>query len=975
MGWQEKKVQLPDSRIADGVVTINPTTGEPYTPATGGAPVSIVGTSGVEAGTNAIGQLRVRAESTSLFTEEFDSLDLTNRWTQRSSGGSASAAQGTLVLSGSATANAWGGIQSQPTFQAIGLNFLEFGGVFMFPNIAIANTKRFFGMGTIPSTPTLTTPITDGFGFELDGNGLLWAVIYESGVRSPRSVNITTAAGLTSGVPLPFILGRRADTLLFYATNNQKPDAVIPLPGLDVTALPLAFLAVNGSPAPSSAPSFVCFGVGIGDTGCNAGSIKDPVNPFWQANVIKPNTPVAASNMPLAVGLHPSSPLPANTTTKLRDAFETYTPGQIWTEVKGTGDLVYVDGNAAAASYMVISKDPLTAGTETYIESKATFGLPVEVIAGLSMSQRTLGQEFSVEIVDTQAPLVDIPDIAISSISQTTTTLTVDTVTPHGFSVGKSIGIRDCSDFRANYPAIVVASVPSPTQFTATAGPGGALPSLTITNPAGAKGFVFFRERLGRAQNGISQIFENASATGASLYIRSEAGDALPSATIGGSHILSVGTTAPVQLVNSAYQYAFSPTTEYRYTIQPDRAQWSDYAVDGLAASSSRLLRTQVCPDPSIPYKLRIRANNAKSLSVPVAQIVTAVKTGTTTATITTDRPHGLLAGDPVTVYGIRDQAAASFPNLTTATAVASVVDATNFTIVIGTASTVTSYGGYVAKVNGGNLPSTLGALTMAAQSATLSTLVDGTRQLVVVGSATWAGPVIGDLVNLVGVRDNTTGATLGVDGAWKIANIATTNLTLVLPFAGSMTLPADFASTNCGGGVIKRTDLRISYVRAFEYTRGRVEVLARPAGDISGALPVAIQGGTLPTVTGITTITTAGTPAAPATAYFVNSAASTNGALILTGTSGLQAFFANNIGASDAWVKLYNKATAPTVGTDVPEMVIRVPANGQVELTPGFNGYRFPLGLGIAITGAAADTDTTAVAAGQVKVKISRTA
>jgi hypothetical protein len=55
--------------------------------------------------------------------------------------------------------------------------------------------------------------------------------------------------------------------------------------------------------------------------------------------------------------------------------------------------------------------------------------------------------------------------------------------------------------------------------------------------------------------------------------------------------------------------------------------------------------------------------------------------------------------------------------------------------------------------------------------------------------------------------------------------------------------------------------------------------------------------------------------------------------------------------------------------------MVIRVPANGQIELTPGFNGYRFPLGLGIAITGLAADTDTTAVAAGQVKVKISRTA
>jgi len=272
---------------------------------------AIVGSSGTEANVNALGQLRVRAESTSLMSEEFDALDTTNRWTLKTSGGTATAAQGTLVVNGSTTASAWGGIQSQPTFQAIGLNFIEFGGVFMFPNTVIANTKRFFGMGTIPATPTVAVPITDGFGFELDGTGQLWAVIYESGVRSSRSVNITTAANITSGAPLPFIMGRRADTLLFYATNNFKPDATIPLPGLDLTALPLAFLAVNDSVAPASSPSLICFGVGVGDTGCNAGSIKDPVNPFWQAAVTKPSTAVASTQSALAVALHPSSPSPS----------------------------------------------------------------------------------------------------------------------------------------------------------------------------------------------------------------------------------------------------------------------------------------------------------------------------------------------------------------------------------------------------------------------------------------------------------------------------------------------------------------------------------------------------------------------------------------------------------------------------------------------------------------------------------------
>lgn len=128
-----------------------------------------------------------------------------------------------------------------------------------------------------------------------------------------------------------------------------------------------------------------------------------------------------------------------------------------------------------------------------------------------------------------------------------------------------------------------------------------------------------------------------------------------------------------------------------------------------------------------------------------------------------------------------------------------------------------------------------------------------------------------------------------------------------------------------------------------------------------------------------LSSVTTLGTPVAPTTPYFLNSAATTNGALILTGTSGLQAFYATNTGASPAYVKLYNKATAPTVGTDVPEMIIPIPAAvagvpGIAILPIGFQGFRFALGLGIAITGGAADTDTTTVAAGQVKVKLSRT-
>jgi hypothetical protein len=531
----------------------------------------------------------------------------------------------------------------------------------------------------------------------------------------------------------------------------------------------------------------------------------------------------------------------SNVTTRYRESFETWapnTPDSPWIQVLGNGDIARAEGNALACSHLTISKSPLFAGTETVIENLERFAMPLEVSIGAHMSQRTLGQEFAVEIVSLDA-LPAQPDIEISSISQAISTLTVVTTTPHGLVPGKRIGITGCSNPLANYPALVVATIPTPTSFTATAGPGGTIPSQTIANPAGAKGLVYFRPALGYAKDGTSLIFENATATNASAYIRSDAGDSLPSGTAAGNHSATILTTASVQAINTPGTYAFQPTNEYRLTLMADRVQWASTPVDSTAALTAFVNRTQVVPNNSKPYKFRIRAANNKSLTVPSAQIVSAVKSGTTTATITTATDHGLVAGDVVVVYGIRDQAAASFPNLVTATAVATVPTSNTFTIVIGTASTVTSYGGYVAKVQGGNLMSALGALTMAVQSATIASGV-----LTLVGSVAWAGLLNGDFVELVGVRDIATGASLGIDGAWKVREVATTNL--LLESIENVPVPSTLATTNCGGGVIKRTDYRVSLLRVFDFERERVEMMTRPTGDIANAVPVVLQGGAL---------------------------------------------------------------------------------------------------------------------------------
>lgn len=174
---------------------------------------------------------------------------------------------------------------------------------------------------------------------------------------------------------------------------------------------------------------------------------------------------------------------------------------------------------------------------------------------------------------------------------------------------------------------------------------------------------------------------------------------------------------------------------------------------------------------------------------------------------------------------------------------------------------------------------------------------------------------------------------------------------------------------------------LRYFRIRATAWTSGSQVWTLIPGTYATEPIPGAQISGTQPVSGTVTATVTAGTvnPVVPATPYFVNSAASTNGALILTGTSGLSSFYATNEGASAAFVKLYNKATAPTVGTDVPEMTIPVPAAasgvpGVAAIPIGFHGFRFALGLGIAITRNAVHTDTTAVGAGEVKVKLSRT-
>lgn len=105
----------------------------------------------------------------------------------------------------------------------------------------------------------------------------------------------------------------------------------------------------------------------------------------------------------------------------------------------------------------------------------------------------------------------------------------------------------------------------------------------------------------------------------------------------------------------------------------------------------------------------------------------------------------------------------------------------------------------------------------------------------------------------------------------------------------------------------------------------------------------------------------------ATTTSRIVSSAATTNATSAKASAGDVHVIYASNTTAALKYLKLYNKASAPTVGTDTPVLTIPLaPSNNPVRLEFPNTMY-FSTGIAYALTGAAADADTTALAAGDV--------
>lgn len=65
--------------------------------------------------------------------------------------------------------------------------------------------------------------------------------------------------------------------------------------------------------------------------------------------------------------------------------------------------------------------------------------------------------------------------------------------------------------------------------------------------------------------------------------------------------------------------------------------------------------------------------------------------------------------------------------------------------------------------------------------------------------------------------------------------------------------------------------------------------------------------------------------------------------------------------------MKIYNKASAPTVGTDVPIKTIVLLASAAFDFSIP-KGFYLGTGIAFAITGAIGDADTTAIGSGDIE-------
>lgn len=223
------------------------------------------------------------------------------------------------------------------------------------------------------------------------------------------------------------------------------------------------------------------------------------------------------------------------------------------------------------------------------------------------------------------------------------------------------------------------------------------------------------------------------------------------------------------------------------------------------------------------------------------------------------------------------------------------------------------------------------------------------------------------DTTDYESVAVQVTAAGAGCTVSYECSN-DNANWVAAAGYSPSATSPAAPVTTSGSAGLLLfPCNARYFRARISSYGSGTVSAVAEFRKSCVQPTALVVGGANqspLPVNCGATSANTSNNN--PCTLARVKAAASTNATSVKGSTARLYAYAFYNNTASAKSVKLYNKASAPVVGTDAPAFSVLVPANGAVQWSNDL-GIGFSAGIAYAITGAIADSDTTAVAADDV--------
>lgn len=724
-----------------------------------------------------------------------------------------------------------------------------------------------------------------------------------------------------------------------------------------------------------------------GGGGATAAEISDALT-ATNANMEASLLSMAADQTKMAATVVGRKIMIGGSSDKWRDSFETLNPKNFdFTTALAAEDRIGLAGDTQGASFAELSLSAFAVKTVSEIKGLRAFVPPYRLGYGASLSQRSNGEMtiISVAAVDeTGARIINAgeaetffgPSLSVKKIVVISNIAYITFDQPHGLKFDDLAVISGAADNRVNIQGRVTGIR---SRYTLTM-------ALTITNATynvGA-GCVLNKICVSKGSSDIAGVVLMGATSANAVYFSRGQGS---SESL--SPDTSFGTGYTDALIPSAQPYSVNlqsrMVTEIVGTM--DLQRWIASAIDsnhpGVFAK-----RSQNVPDPAKSYAMFIDVIALPNRAAPI-EILSIVKTGTTTATVTTKNPHGLQTGAYVCGYGSRDQT--TLANLTTGTVI-TVTGENTLTVVWGTAVTKTYYGGML-------IPASFGS-----SSASMNMAITGTAWYngrLFLGLSTSSGLMMGDVVRLVGVK-NTAGIERdGMAGRFRVVaitpniqesgilvgagtTISTPTLTMpetgAAPFGGTITgtgitgtingitantsltisanasatgsalqdialtgvvlEPLDFAApandqpltTISCGAVFRETSLRLNFTRCLDYTRTPVELTGgHYTSDAQQALAIAAPS-SLPVSAVQSTAASVGT--AGAGAWVVRGAAHTANdiATAALATVGATTSSAIDVQGNTGSMQFNVDATAAS-GTN-PRLITRV----QGSFGPGTN-------------------------------------